>query len=382
MYIQPLYVQSLGANPAETGFTIGMWGLGRLLFILPAGILADRWGPNRILLPGWYAGLIGVLTIALAPDWRWAAPGFLIYGISAAAIPVTHLYIVQASRYDPTRRPDLPPQAALTLMWAAYSVGLVVTPGIGGLLGDWVGLRVVFLFSVFWFALSVLAIMRVSVYPAPEHDVSRRADYGTLLRQPVVAGAFGLIMLGFITIAVGQTLSPQFLEDARGFSRTWIGTFGSLNALGTAVFSLALARITPWRGFFASLLLVMLSFVLMLASGAWPVVVVAYFMLGAYNTARPLAVGVISNRVPEHQRGMAYALLDTLSGLAILVGTNVAGQLYEVAPEWPLIVGAVGLALVMVSGVWVLGQWPRRRRAIVLHVSRDPGASSGSPPAD
>ena len=43
MFIQPLYVKSLGASPEQAGFVIGLWGWGRLLFILPAGILADRW---------------------------------------------------------------------------------------------------------------------------------------------------------------------------------------------------------------------------------------------------------------------------------------------------------------------------------------------------
>ena len=42
LYIQPLYVRSLGATSAETGFAMGMWGLARLLFILPVGVVSDR----------------------------------------------------------------------------------------------------------------------------------------------------------------------------------------------------------------------------------------------------------------------------------------------------------------------------------------------------
>ncbi len=37
MFIQPLYVKSLGATPEQTGLVIGMWGLARLLVILPGG---------------------------------------------------------------------------------------------------------------------------------------------------------------------------------------------------------------------------------------------------------------------------------------------------------------------------------------------------------
>jgi predicted MFS family arabinose efflux permease len=359
IFIQPLYVKSLGATPAQTGFVIGMWGLARLLFILPAGILADRWRVRRLLLPGWYLGLAGVLILALAPDWRWAAPGFLVYGISAIAIPVTNLYITQAIRHDPTRRPDLPLQVSLTLLWAAYSAGVVITPAIGGWIGDHVGLRAVFFFSTFWFVLSTLAIRRTHDYPAPERPEEGH-DYRGLLHQPTVLAAFGLLTLGFVAVLTGQTLSAQFLEEVRRFSRTSIGAFGSISALGTLVCSLALGRLAAWRGFYTALGLVLLAFVLLLVTGAAPVIVIATFLLGAHYTTRPLAVSVISKYVAEHQRGLAYALVDTLAGLATVIGTNLSGVLYGVNPDWPFMAGMAGIAAAAVlGGLWVYG--PRRR---------------------
>lgn len=353
MFIQPLYVKSLGATPAQTGFVIGMWGLARLLFIMPAGILADRLGARRLMLPGWYLGLAGVVIIALAPDWRWAAPGFLVYGISSTAIPVTNVYLTQSVRHDPTRNPLLPIQASLTLLWAAYSLGLVISPGAGGLIGDLASLRAVFLFSVFWFLLSVWAVSHTADYPAPDRP-EQGHDYRGVLRRPPVIVALIVLTFGFMAVLTGQTLSAQFLEEARGFSRSAIGAFGSLNALGTAVFSIALARLSAWRGFFASLLLVLIAFGLLLGGEAWPVVVAAYFLLGAYYTTRPFAVSVISHYVQEHQRGMAYALVDTLAGLATVLGTNLAGTLYAQDPAWPFQAGIAGLVAVVVAGFILL----------------------------
>jgi MFS family permease len=358
MFIQPLYVKSLGATPAQTGFVLGMWGLGRLLFLLPAGILADRWRVRRLLLPGWYLGLAGVLIMALAPDWRWAAPGFLVYGISAIAIPVTNLYLTQAIRHDPTRRPDLPLQVSLTLLWTAYSAGIVITPTIGGWIGDHISLRAIFFFSTFWFALSTVLIRRTHDYPAPERpDLGH--DYRGLLHQRTVIVAFGLLTLGFVAVLTGQTLSAQFLDEVRGFSRTTIGALGSISALGTAICSLALGRLAAWRGFYTALGLVLLAFVLLLATGAAPVVMIAAFLLGAYYTTRPLAVSVISAHVAEHQRGMAYAMVDTLAGLATVIGTNLSGVLYGVNPDWPFIAGIVAIAAVAALGaLWLYA--PRR----------------------
>ncbi|MCD4686984.1 MAG: MFS transporter [Anaerolineae bacterium] len=353
MFIQPLYVKSLGASPDQTGFVIGMWGWGRLLFILPVGILADRFGARKLMLPGWFIGFIGVLLITLAPDWRWAAPGFLVYGISASAIPISNLYITQAARHDPTRRPDLPASAAFTLLWAAYSLGIVVTPAIGGWLGDIAGLRTVYATSLFWFTASAVVIMRTRRYPVAARP-AQGYDYGGLLRQYYVITAFALLTFGLVGVLVGQTLSSQYLEEVRGLSRTTIGVLGSINALGTVTFSLLLGRLIAWRGFYAALWLVLASFALFLFTGSPAMMVIAVFLLGAHYAARPLATAVIAPLVPEHQRGLAFALVDTLAGLATIIGTNAAGVLYTGNPGWPFVAGIVGIVTITVIGVWLL----------------------------
>jgi len=359
MFIQPLYVKSLGATPSQTGFVISLWGLARLLFILPAGLLADRFESRRLMLPGWTLGLAGVLIMAVAPDWRWAAPGFLVYGLSAVAIPVTNLYIAQSVRHDPTRQPDLPIQASLTLLWAAYSAGIVITPSIGGWIGDHASLRTVYLISLFWFVLSTAAIHQTHRYPAPPPPQDGY-DYRGLLRRKSLMIAYGLLTLAFVAVLTGQTLSSQFLEEVRGFSRTSIGVFGSLTALGTAISSVILGRLSAWRGFYACLGLVALSFALLLLTGSVPAVAVATFLLGAYYTTRPFATSVINNYVDEHHRGVAFAAADMLAGLGTVVGTNLSGVLYGADPHWPLDFGVAGIAIMALLGVFVLRSAVRR----------------------
>jgi len=378
LFIQPLYLKSLGATPTQTGFVLSLWGLSRLLFILPVGVLGDRWGPRGLMLPGWWTGLAGVVILALAPDWRWTAPGYLVYGLSSTAVPVTNLYLAQAARHDPTRMPGLPIQASLTMLGAAYALGMVLTPTLGGWLGDRVGLRAVYLFSVVWLALSTWAITRTRQYPAPTRP-HQGYDYHGFLRQRSILAALLLLTLGFAGVLLGQILSSQYLEEVRGFSRTAIGAFGSLNALGTAVFSLLLGRLAAWRGFFASLALTAAAFALLLASGAAPAVVAGGFLLGAYYSARPLGSSVIHHYVGEHQRGLAFALVDTLAGLASVVGTNAAGRLYAHNPAWPMRGSLVLIGGVLVLGALVLGTTRRNRGLPAAYGSKT--AIGGQPSA-
>jgi len=51
---------------------------------------------------------------------------------------------------------------------------------------------------------------------------------------------------------------------------------------------------------------------------------------------------------------MAYALVDTLAGLATVLGTNLAGTLYAQDPAWPFQAGIAGLVVVVVAGFILL----------------------------
>ncbi|HRE15938.1 MAG TPA: MFS transporter, partial [Rhodocyclaceae bacterium] len=51
---------------------------------IPTGILADRWGPRRLLTAGAAVGALGSLLFALAPTLFWANAGRLLVGASVS----------------------------------------------------------------------------------------------------------------------------------------------------------------------------------------------------------------------------------------------------------------------------------------------------------
>jgi len=51
---------------------------------IPTGILADRWGPRRLLTAGAAVGAVGSLLFALAPTLFWANAGRLLVGASVS----------------------------------------------------------------------------------------------------------------------------------------------------------------------------------------------------------------------------------------------------------------------------------------------------------
>jgi MFS family permease len=70
---------------------------------IPTGLLADRWGPRRLLVAGTSVATLGTLLFAFAPSYAWAGVGRLLVGASVAVGFVSMLKVAghwfPASRY-------------------------------------------------------------------------------------------------------------------------------------------------------------------------------------------------------------------------------------------------------------------------------------------
>ena len=69
---------------------------------IPTGVMADRWGPRRVLASGAGVAALGSLLFAFAPDFGWAAAGRLLVGASVAVAFVSTLKL--ASHWFPPQQ--------------------------------------------------------------------------------------------------------------------------------------------------------------------------------------------------------------------------------------------------------------------------------------
>ncbi len=92
-------------------FAVGAAGLGNLSAFyyytyvgmqLPTGVLADLWGPRRLLAAGALVAGLGTILFALAPNLFWAALGRALIGGSVAVAFVALLKV--AAHWFPPRR--------------------------------------------------------------------------------------------------------------------------------------------------------------------------------------------------------------------------------------------------------------------------------------
>ncbi|HZR33847.1 MAG TPA: TCR/Tet family MFS transporter [Nevskia sp.] len=128
-----LVQQMMGGDPAQGarmyGVFVSVWALMQFFFSPLLGAISDRYGRRRVILISCFGLGMDYIVMALAPTVWWLLLGRIISGICASSFSTASAYIADVS--PPEKR-----AAAFGMMGAAFGVGFVLGPGLGGLLGD------------------------------------------------------------------------------------------------------------------------------------------------------------------------------------------------------------------------------------------------------
>jgi MFS family permease len=342
-YMQPLYLKGLGAASLEIGFVLSLSAVFMVLILIPSGILADRLGRKNAMLGGSVMGTVGVLLLAFAHDWRHSIVGSLLYWGSAGCLPAVHAYIAHASEKKDLNR-------NFSLIYAAFAVGLVVFPTVGGFVAERVGFPLLLFTAAAFYAVSTLMVVAVKAQPiAPAAAGFGFREVLSNSRLMVICTVSVFI---FLAMYLGQPLAPNYLEEVVGLELAWIGFLGSAHALGATVLGVVLGRLSEGvTGLVVGQALVLASFLLLLRFHALSLLALSFFLRGAYNACRALALGQMGRVTGETASGLAYGLLNTAMGLPAVLAPYMAAWLYTSRPALPLVVSAAMTAAMMVVSV-------------------------------
>lgn len=353
LYILALYPERLGATEQQTGFFLAMQGTGRLLAILPFTLALDRFNPRTVLYPGYLAGVIGMALLAIAPSWQFAAFAMLIYGTSAPTLIPFSVYLSDAIRHDPTRHPDAQLHTILTFTWAANAIGIILSPAIGGYIGEHISLQAVFGVSTFWYVVSMACVYFTPYFPTEKKKMFSIENLQLIKYRPFILRN-ALFALTLTAPLIGYSLVPRFLEDLHGYSTERIGSFGVLSALGIACVNLVLGQLPAWRGFIIGQVMICCALGLFLIFSAPVVVGLAYFAFGAWYSLRPFTTSLITEITPTDQHGFAFTLIDMLYAVSMIFAPFLAGLLYARTPHLPLMVGLGMTFIAMGLTAWLV----------------------------
>ena len=117
----------------QTGVFAFVWAAMQFIFAPVMGALSDRFGRRPVVLLSNFGLGCDYVLMALAPTLSWLFLGRVISGITAASIPTANAYIADVTPEDQRA-------AKFGMLGAAFGLGFIVGPAVGGFLGAY-GLR-------------------------------------------------------------------------------------------------------------------------------------------------------------------------------------------------------------------------------------------------
>jgi len=374
--IEQLTGEGISQAAKYGGYLSFAYAAAQFFFAPVMGGLSDRYGRRPVLL----ASLLGLgcdyLFLALAPTLGWLFVGRVVAGITGASFTTATAYIADIS--PPEKRAQ-----NFGLVGAAFGLGFIVGPLLGGFFGDF-GPRVPFI------AAAVLSLLNFlyGLFLIPESLPAAQRRPFEWVRANALAS---LLRLGKYPQIIGLVVSLVLLYLAGSATQSvWtfytILKFGwglklisySLGVVGVGALVVqgglvraAIPRLGVARSMVIGMLFYIVGFVLFaFAAKGW----MMFAFTGVYalgGLAGPAMQGAISGQVPPTEQGELQGTLTSLISATGVVGplfmtslftffTSKAAPVYF--PGMPFLVGA-GLTVV---ALLVAARPLRRLPAVVV----------------
>ncbi|KIN63314.1 putative tetracycline resistance protein, class C [Sulfitobacter noctilucicola] len=298
------------------------------------GSLSDAYGRRPILIAALVTLTVDYVIMAMAETYWVLLVGRVIAGMAGATYITATAYISDIAK--PEER-----GAAFGMIGAAFGIGFVFGPALGGLASGW------HITAPFWIAALLSAVnvafgifaLPESLKPANRRPFGRRDlnPFGSIIRAFSVAGmAVPLICIFVFELAnmVYATLWAFWGREVFGWDGFTIGL--SLSAYGILIAVVQagiLPQLTRRLGDYRTLWIAMVAALIGFAgfgfAGSVWVVAVVLPIASLADMAPPLLTAFAANRVGEDQQGLVQGVIASLASVAAVVAPLFLTSVFE-----------------------------------------------------
>jgi MFS transporter, DHA1 family, tetracycline resistance protein len=338
--VEQLQGNDLQAATHAVGWLGALYALMQFVFSPVLGSLSDRFGRRPVILMSLLGSGIDYLVLAWAPTIGWLYLARIVSGITAANFSAASAYIADVTL--PEKR-----AAGFGMIGAAFGLGFIAGPAIGGLLGSY-GLRVPFLVAAGITLLNWL--YGAFVLPESLAPENRRAfkwssahpikALTALRRWPLVMGLAWTYFLTMLASNIYQSLwvlytGKRYDWDSKrvGWSLTLVGVMAAIVQGGLA--GRILKVIGEKRGVYVGLLAMAVAMACYgSATQGW--MMFGIILIGSLaGIGSPATQSMISQAVPADEQGAVQGALNSITSLSGVMAPLIWTAMFSwsIAPE-------------------------------------------------
>lgn len=363
------FAENLGASPAVATTIVATYSMGQFISTPIWGRLSDRFGRKPILVISLFGSAVSYLLVAFAPNLWVLALGRALTGLMAGNLSAAMAYVSDVTPVEKRAH-------GMGLVGASMSLGFIVGPALGGVLGGadaaTATLRLPGLVAAgicFVTVVGAALFLKESLPPeararhAEGPQVGQFEAIRRVLSRPVLAQFVVVGLLVYLAMSVFETIFPLWANARFEWGPREVGfSFMYLGILVSAVQGVLVGRLVPLFGeeklAMTGLLAYAIGLVIMTQAPDWQVAMVGItFTAGGGAMYITTMSSLISKQAAENERGFVLGVYQSASWFGRSFGPPIAGVIFHaVSPDSPLVTGAV----LMVLSLVILGRVLRR----------------------
>lgn len=346
--ILPDYLKQFNAAGSAAGYLVAAFGAAQFIFSPIGGRLSDKHGRKIMILSGLLFTVISDFIFAISHQLILLYIARFIGGIGLGLmVPSVLAYVADITTKDTRAK-------GMGYLSAAMNLGMVLGPGIGGIIAQF-GIRIPYFFaSALGLVATLLTFILPETLPVERRSISKPGEkhdgIGKQLVQSFHTPYFKYLLL-ILVITFGlvnyETVYSLYVEQKYGFTS---GNISILITLGAAIgiitqvwlIEKVIKRFGEHKLIVFSLVMTSVALLLMLIKVNFIYLLAVSSIFFAFNSfLRPTVNTMLSNSAGKNEQGFVSGLNTTYTSIGNILGPIVAGNLFDTHINLPYVVGAV-----------------------------------------
>jgi len=337
--VLPFYAEGtlFNATPRTVGLLFASYSIMQLIFSPILGGLSDKHGRRPVLLLSIIGTGIGFLVLGFAKTIFMLFLGRILDGITGGNISTAQAYIADITTKENRTK-------GMGLIGAAFGIGFIFGPAIGGILSGW-GVHVPFFFAAaLCFANAVLLYFTLPETVTADHPAKNRAGGGRSFRhvlnsmkQPRLAFVLIIYFLFVVAFSIMTTSFSLYTMFRFGYDAQHTGyLFAYVGLIAVVIQGGLIGRLVKRFGELPLVIFGALCFAISLfavpfvgpAAGGLAALLVGGGVFSMGNSlATPALTSLASKTAGAEQQGVVLGVTQSVASLARAVGPSLAALL-------------------------------------------------------